>query len=139
MIPFRVQCIDHIVLRVQDLQRSVDFYSRVLECTVVKRRPDLGLIHLRAGTSMIDLIAVDGELGRRGGGAPAKEGRNVDHLCLQVEPFNEAAIVGHLQKHGVATQGKAAINFGAGGDGLSLYFADPDGNVIELKESTNGE
>ena len=138
MIPFRVQCIDHIVLRVQDLQRSVDFYNRVLQCTVVKTRPDLGLIHLRAGISMIDLITVDGELGRRGGVAPAKAGRNVDHLCLQIEPFNEIDIVRHLQEQGVATQGKAAINFGAGGDGLSLYLADPDGNVIELKESANG-
>ncbi len=138
MMPFRVQGIDHIVLRVQDLQRSVDFYNRVLQCTVVKTRPDLGLIHLRAGMSMIDLIAVDGELGRRGGVAPAKAGRNVDHLCLQIDPFNEIEIVRHLQEQGVATLGKAAINFGAGGDGLSLYLADPDGNVIELKESANG-
>jgi len=65
-------------------------------------------------------------------------GRNVDHLCLQIEPFNEIDIVRHLQEQGVATQGKAAINFGAGGDGLSFYLADPDGNVIELKEAANG-
>jgi glyoxylase I family protein len=138
VIPFRVQCIDHIVLRVQDLQRSVDFYNRVLQCTVVKTRPDLRLIHLRAGMSMIDLIAVDGKLGRRGGVAAAKVGRNVDHFCLQIEPFNEIEIERHLQEQGVATQGKAATNFGAGGDGLSLYLADPDGNVIELKVSANG-
>src|SRR5487761_1913593 len=128
MIPFRVQCIDHIVLRVTDLQRSVDFYGRVLQCEVVKSRPDLGLMHLRAGISMIDLTAVDGELGRRGGVAPAKVGRNVDHICLRIEPFNETEIVRHLREQGVPTKAEATVNFGAAGDGLSLYFADPDGN-----------
>ncbi len=126
MTPFRVQCIDHIVLRVMNVQRSVDFYQRVLHCEVVKTRPDLGLIHLRAGASMIDLVAVDGELGRRGGLAPGKGGRNVDHFCLQIAPFNEMEIARHLQEQGVATKGEAVINFGAGGDGLSLYFEDPD-------------
>ncbi len=137
MTPFRVQCIDHVVLRVTDLQRSVDFYQRVLHCEVAKTRPDLGLIHLRAGVSMIDLIAVDGELGRRGGGAPARVGRNVDHICLRIDPFDELEIVRHLGEQGVSTQGQATVNFGAMGDGLSLYFADPDGNVIELKSSVD--
>lgn len=62
-----------------------------------------------------------------------KEGRNVDHLCLRVEPFNEPDLVAHLKRHGVAPLGSAEINFGAEGDGLSLYFPDPDGNIIELK------
>jgi glyoxylase I family protein len=82
---------------------------------------------------MIDLVSVDGKLGSRGGAAPAKEARNVDHLCLRVEPFHEPELVAHLAKHGLAPFGKAEVNFGAEGDGLSLYFADPDGNVIELK------
>lgn len=138
MIPFRVQRIDHIVLRVRDLQRSVDFYRAVLQCEIVRTRPELGLIHLGAGVSMIDLVSVDGVLGRSGGAAPATAGRNVDHVCLQIEPFNEPEIVRHLGEHGITTRGKAAVNFGAEGNGLSLYFEDPDGNVIELKEPATG-
>lgn len=131
--PFYVHRIDHIVFRVSDLSRSVEFYRSVLGCDVVRQREHLGLVHLRAGASMIDLVSVEGKLGSRGGTQPAKEGRNVDHLCLRIEPFNEADIVAHLSKHGVVPFGSAEINFGAEGDGPSLYFSDPDGNTIELK------
>ena len=131
--PFSVQRIDHVVFRVSDLGRSIDFYRAVLGCDVVRRREHLGLVHLQAGASMIDLVSVDGKLGSRGGAAPAKEARNVDHLCLRIDPFNEPDLVAHLGKHGLAPFGSAEVNFGAEGDGPSLYFPDPDGNVIELK------
>lgn len=132
-MPFAVQRLDHVVLRVADLDRAETFYREALGCEVVRRRDDLGLRHLRAGASMIDLVAVDGMLGKRGGSAAGKEGRNVDHLCLRVEPFDEAAIARHLQTHGIEVHGPATSNFGAEGDGLSLYLGDPDGNTIELK------
>jgi len=131
--PFRVQRIDHVVLRVRSLGESIDFYCSVLDCEVVRRREHLGLVHLRAGASMIDLVSVDGKLGARGGAAPGAEARSVDHLCLRIEPFNEPDLVAHLGRHGIAPLGDAEINFGAEGDGLSLYFPDPDGNIIELK------
>lgn len=132
-LPFLIERIDHLVFRVTDQERSIAFYRDVLGCRVVRSREDLGLTHLRAGASMIDLISIDGTLGRRGGRAAGSEGRNVDHLCLRVEPFDEAAIVDHLHRHGISPLGKAEVNFGAEGDGLSLYFSDPDGNTIELK------
>ena len=131
--PFAVQRLDHVVLRVADLDRAEAFYRELLGCEVVRRRDDLGLRHLRAGVSMIDLISVDGTLGQRGGSGAGIEGRNVDHLCLRIEPFDEAAIVLHLAEHGVAPHGPATSNFGAEGDGLSLYLDDPDGNTLELK------
>lgn len=130
---FALQHIDHIVLRVASLEHAMAFYCDVLGCKVARRRDDLGLIHLSAGTSMIDLISLDGKLGRRGGVGPAKEGRNVDHLCLRVEPFDEAALAQHLAAHNVPIHGPAAVNFGAEGEGLSLYISDPDGNTVELK------
>lgn len=92
MHPFSIHHIDHIVLRVKDLQRSIDFYSQVFGADVVKRNEPLGLIHLRAGTSMIDLVDLQGELGRKGGGAAGVEQRNVDHFCLRIEPFDEAVL-----------------------------------------------
>lgn len=136
--PFAVQRLDHVVLRVVDLERSIAWYRDVLGCRVERRRDDLGLVHLRAGASMIDLIALGGRLGRAGGAGPGAEGRNVDHLCLRVEPFDEAALVAHLQAHGVPPRGRAGVNFGAEGDGWSIYLADPDGNVVELKGPATG-
>ena len=131
--PFAVQRLDHVVLRVRDLDRAEAFYRELLGCEVARRRDDLGLRHLRAGASVIDLVAVDGELGRRGGAAPVAQGRNLDHLCLRIEPFDAAAIQAHLAAHGLAAHGPVARNFGAEGDGPSLYFDDPDGNTLELK------
>lgn len=130
--PFHVQRIDHLVLRVRDLSRSIAFYGDVLGCEVVRQREYLGLAHLRAGASMIDLVAVDGTLGARGGGAAGREGRNLDHLCLRIAPFDEATLRTHLARFGLAPA-PAENNFGAEGDGPSLYFDDPDGNTIELK------
>lgn len=132
-IPFALQRIDHVVLRVRDLAATVAFYERAFGCQEVRRRDDLGLVHLRCGASMIDLISVGGRLGRMGGAAPGAEGHNQDHLCLRIDPFDEAAIVDHLRRIGAAPRGTATINFGAEGEGPSLYVADPEGNVIELK------
>ena len=132
-LPFTVKRIDHVVLRVRNLRTSIAFYRNALGCNVVRERPDLGLIHIRAGASMIDLVDVDGELGRRGGAAPGQDARNVDHVCLRVEPFDETSLRQHLMARGVIPIGPASRNFGAEGDGLSLYVRDPDGNIVELK------
>ncbi|MFJ2285655.1 VOC family protein [Pseudomonas iridis] len=132
MHPFVIQHIDHIVLRVADLQRSIDFYGQVFGAEVVKFNEPLGLVHLRAGTSMIDLVDLAGDIGRQGGGAAGTERRNVDHFCLRIEPFDEAALIEHLRAHGLSVE-KAATRFGAEGNGLSLYCFDPDGNQVELK------
>ena len=133
MLGFTVQRIDHLVLRVRSLERSVEFYRSVLGCDVVRRRDELGLVHLRVGASMIDLVSIDGPLGRRGGAAPAAEGRNVDHLCLRIDPYDEAGLLQFLHSRGVVVTETTQKNFGAEGEGPSLYFPDPDGNVIELK------
>ena len=128
----RIRDIDHVVLRVTDLERMIDFYCRVIGCTVERRRDDLGLAHLRAGRSQIDLVPVDGPLGRPGGAAPGAEGRNMDHVCLRVEPFDDAAIMRHLEANG-ARVGEIKQRFGADGTGPSMYVYDPEGNIVELK------
>lgn len=128
----RVRDIDHVVLRVIDLERMLWFYGEVLGCPVERRQDGIGLVQLRAGRAMLDLVPVDGKLGRVGGRAPGPEGRNVDHFCLRVEPFDEAAIRAHLARHGVAA-GDTAQRFGAEGEGPSIYLSDPEGNMVELK------
>jgi catechol 2,3-dioxygenase-like lactoylglutathione lyase family enzyme len=128
----RIREIDHVVLRVRDLERMIDFYCGTLGCALEWRRDDLGLVHLRAGRSLIDLVPVDGPLGRKGGAAAGAEGRNMDHLCLRVEGFDEAALVAHLAAHG-ARIGEIAPRYGADGKGPSLYLFDPEDNLVELK------
>ncbi|WP_395703922.1 VOC family protein [Aquabacterium sp.] len=124
--------LDHLVLRVTDLAAMRRFYCEVLGCSVERDVASIGLLQLRAGRSMIDLVPVDGQLGRAGGAAPGHEGRNLDHFCVRVEPFDEAAIRAHLAAHGVEA-GPVAQRYGAEGDGPSIYLSDPEGNVVELK------
>jgi glyoxylase I family protein len=124
--------IDHIVLRVIDLDRMLRFYCDVLGCTVERRQDAIGLVQVRAGRSLVDLVPVSGKLGSAGGAPPAKEGRNLDHFCFRVEPFDEPTIRRHLQAHHVDA-GPVALRNGAEGEGPSIYITDPEGNVVELK------
>ncbi|WP_440224722.1 VOC family protein [Dokdonella sp. MW10] len=133
----RIQAIDHVVIRAIDLERMVAFYRDVLGCPVERRRDDLGLVHLRAGDSLIDLVAVDGRLGRAGGAAPGREARNMEHLCLRIEDFDHARLREAFARVGVDV-GPEEDNFGAHGDGPSLYLRDPEGNGIELKAAVRG-
>ena len=130
--PFALRQIDHVVLCVSDAGAMVDFYCNVLGCSVERRQEAIGLIQLRAGQSLIDLVPVDGKLGRMGGAAPGVEGRNMDHVCLRAEPFDRDAIVAHLQAHG-ARLGDFGSRYGAEGEGPSQYLFDPEGNLVELK------
>jgi glyoxylase I family protein len=127
-----IRDIDHLVLRVADLPRMLRFYRDVLGCAVERDRRDLGLVQLRAGRSMLDLVPVDGPIGRQGGAAPGTQGRNLDHFCLRVEPFNADAIRAELRAHGFEP-GPVEMRYGAEGNGSSIYVADPEGNVVELK------
>ncbi|HET8608311.1 MAG TPA: VOC family protein [Burkholderiales bacterium] len=124
--------LDHVVLRVQEMNRVMRFYRDVLGCSVERVREDLGLVQLRAGQSLIDLVAVDGEIGRKGGRAPGTKGHNMDHLCLRIEPFDQATLTAHLVGHGVLP-GEVGMRYGADGFGQSVYISDPEGNVVELK------
>ena len=132
MTPFTLLGIDHVVLRIADLDRSLAFYVGVLGCTIDKRQEDIGLIQLRAGRSQIDLVPLGGKRGKAGGAAPGAEGRNVDHFALEIQPFDEAALRAHLEANGIAVD-EVGRRYGARGYGPSIYVADPDGNKLELK------
>lgn len=128
----RIREIDHLVLRVVDLESMLRFYCSTLGCTVERRLEELGLVQLRAGNSLVDLVPVDGKLGRAGGAAPGPEGRNLDHFCLRVEPFGAEEIRRQLAASGYAA-GPVERRYGAEGEGPSIYVTDPEGNVVELK------
>jgi glyoxylase I family protein len=124
--------LDHLVLRARDLPAMERFYVEVLGLTVERRQDQIGLVQLRAGGQLLDLVAVDGMLGRAGGAGPGPEGRNLDHLCLNVADFDLARVTAHLTAHGVAV-GESGRRFGAKGFGVSVYLTDPEGNGLELR------
>jgi glyoxylase I family protein len=129
---FSIRRIDHIVLRVRDLEAMRRFYMDVLGCTAEREQPGIGLYQLRAGDSLIDLVTIDGKLGRAGGAAPGREGRNLDHFCLRIDPYDETSLRAWLAARGVDV-GDTGQRYGAEGEGPSLYLSDPEGNTIELK------
>ena len=133
-----IRGIDHVVLRVSDIDAMRRFYCEVLGAAHVAYRPEFGMSHLRIGASLIDLVEVNGPLGKAGGGAPGSEGRNMDHFCLRVEPFDQDSIVAHLKRHGIDV-GEIRTRFGAEGNGVSIYLADPEGNTVELKGPSDGK
>jgi catechol 2,3-dioxygenase-like lactoylglutathione lyase family enzyme len=130
--PFDVARIDHVVLRCRDVNAMVDFYCGVLGLEVAKRNARLGLIHLRAGNAMIDLIP-SGDVPTGADAATAALARgNMDHFCLRVEPFDVARLRAYFDTHGIGL-GELRVRFGAEGDGESFYIHDPEGNRVELK------
>jgi len=81
-----------------------------------------GLIQLRAGRSLVDLVPASGPV----------EGRNMDHLCLRVEPFDAKAIIMHLGAYGVVP-GDVVQRSGADGEGPSMFIHDPEGKIVDHK------
>lgn len=129
----KVAGIDHIVLRTSRLSEMLAFYSEVLGCKVERETdPELGLTQLRAGNALIDLVDIDSELGRAGGGAPGGSENNLDHFCLQLEPISEPALKTWLGEQGIDV-GEFDTRYGAEGFGPSVYITDPEGNVVELR------
>ena len=118
--------IDHVVLRVKDMDAMRRFYCNVLGASHVAYRPEFKMSHLRVGDALIDLVEAD-----------PGAGRNMDHLCLRVELFDEQEILSYLREHGVPV-GEVRNRFGAEGNGVSIYVTDPEGNTVELKGPADG-
>lgn len=119
---FKIKDLDHVVLRVADMDRAIRFYEDVLGCKVERRLESIGLVQLRAGQALVDLV-------------PAKDGgpgSNMDHFALTIEPFDPAALKAHFAAHDIQ-MAEPATRYGAKGFGPSVYLFDPDGNQVELK------
>ena len=126
---FKIQQLDHVVVRVADMERAMKFYCGALGCVEERRVESINLVQLRAGRSLIDLVPAD---------EPVQPGsRNMDHLALRIEPFDEDSLRAHFSAHGVEA-GEVATRYGAEGNGPSMYLTDPDGNTVELKGPPDG-
>ncbi len=119
----KVKGLDHVVLRVADIDRAIAFYEAVLGLHVERRLAEIGLVQLRAGAAMIDLVPRTED---------EDEGRNMDHFAVQIEQMDVPALTAHLRRHGI-DPGEVRRRYGAEGYGSSIYITDPDGNTVELK------
>ena len=122
----RIRNIDHVVLRVRDIDVMRRFYCDVLGAEHVAYRAKFKMSHLRVGSALIDLVVGEGG------------GHNMDHLCLRVEPFDGQAILAHLKANGVTPE-EPKVRYGAEGNGPSIYLQDPEGNRVELKGPSDGK
>jgi catechol 2,3-dioxygenase-like lactoylglutathione lyase family enzyme len=134
MAKIQIRKIDHLVLRVRDIDAMRAFYCDVLGAEHIAYRPDFAMSHLRVGECMLDLV----EAGKRGLAAPEAGRLNLDHFCFRVEPFDREAIVAHLKRHNVPL-GPIRERYGAEGNGVSIYLTDPEGNTVELKGPSDGK
>lgn len=131
--PFKLACLDHVVLRVPDMERALAFYRDVLGADIERKLERIGMVQLRVGASIIDLVDLNGDwLKSAGAKAFTPDAVNVDHICIRIEPFDEQAIEAYLKGHGVEI-GEKGVRYGAQGDGPSIYVRDPFGTTVELK------
>ena len=123
---------DHIVLRVKDVDESLRFYSELLGLPVERveqwRAGEVRFPSVRINAdTIIDLFASDQE-------TISKEGaRNQDHYCMVIEPTDMEALKAGFEALGVGIQAGPGKRWGSHGDGISLYIYDPDNNVVELR------
>lgn len=129
--PVKIAEIDHVVFTCRDQKKMLDFYTRIIGLTEERRIDQIGLIQLRAGRSMIDLVPAQS--------AAAQQSKNVDHVCLGIEASDLSSIARYLKENSVEVNGEPATRYGARGVGLSIYIRDPEGNVIELKQMPASE
>lgn len=129
--PFSLVGFDHVVLLIDDMPRALEFYQSVLGCQPGYSYPAIGMEQLWCGNALIVLWDTT-HPGARSAIPPVSGGRNMDHLCIAIGPFDRAQLVAHFADHGVKIVDEA-FHGGARGEGHAVYVLDPFGNKIELK------
>lgn len=124
--PIQIEGLDHLVLRVASIERSVAFFVGILGLHVERVIEGVNFCHIRCGRNMIDLLESAEEA------RPASGTANVDHFCLNVRGDIDE-IHQYLKNNNVSIKAPPGETYGATGFGTSLYVLDPDGHVIELK------
>lgn len=127
--------LDHIVLAVRDVDAMLAFYTGVVGLT--PHRVD----EYRAGAALFPCVRINDAtlidmlpplLWDAGDGA-ARTFPNLNHFCIALEADEWDALLGRLDKAGVAIEAGPMTLSGARGDGTSIYVHDPDGNKVELR------
>ena len=130
---FQIVDLDHIVLRVKDVERAIEFYTGTLGLAPHR------LEEFRAGEvpfpcarvndhTIIDLLPWTED-------EPVGDGpRNLDHFCMAVKEIDMAEFAEYLQSEGVTVHSeRTGRRSGAQGMADSIYIKDTEGNTIELR------
>lgn len=125
--PFRFHGLDHVVLQIADVERSLAFYVDALGLALERVIEDLGIYQLRCGRHLIDLQVLPA-----GETLAPKPGRGMEHLCLLLAG-DTATMLPWLARHDVPILWGPVELYGADGFGTSIYVCDPDDHTIELK------
>jgi catechol 2,3-dioxygenase-like lactoylglutathione lyase family enzyme len=124
--------LDHIVLRVRDVETSLRFYTQVLGLPAERveqwRAGEIRFPSARLNAdTIIDFFGSDQKpIGREGA-------KNQDHFCMVIEPTDMEELKAKFEGIGVDIQAGPGKRWGSHGDGISLYIYDPDDNVVELR------
>ena len=108
--------VDHVVLHVNDVQRSKKFYTEILG--MIPYREDEGQVFLHAGRQGVALFKTVGD-------TPLTAGHDLNHLALNVAAGTYTTLKAELEKHGVTVTGRP-------GEDRCIYFRDPDGHRLQL-------
>jgi glyoxylase I family protein len=125
--PLEIDGIDHVVLQVTNVERSLQFYVGVLGMSLERVIEDLGIYQVRCGRNLIDLVALP-----PGSVLAEKSQRGLDHVCLHVRG-DMTRIFEYLKENDVELGSPLRELYGATGFGTSVYVFDPDRHMIELK------
>jgi len=131
---FKISAMDHIVLNVPDIERSMTFYTKVLGLEPERwddfRQGKVPFPSVRVGPeTVIDLFPM-----KPGQGLARGDGlHNLNHFTMVVEAADFEAFQKHLAEHSVTIEEGPGRRWGARGYGMSVYFLDPDGNRIEVR------
>jgi catechol 2,3-dioxygenase-like lactoylglutathione lyase family enzyme len=131
---FKISAMDHIVLNVPDIERSMAFYTQVLGLEPERweefRQGKVPFPSVRVSPdTVIDLFPMKpGQALARGEGL-----FNLNHFTMVVDVADFETFQKHLTEHGVTIEEGPGRRWGARGYGMSVYFSDPDGNRIEVR------
>jgi len=133
---FKISELDHIVLNVSDIERSLQFYTGVMGLKVERldefRTGKAGFPSVRINAdTIIDLFPVEGQQERQMDGE--KAAGNLNHFCMVTDKEDFAGIVDYLKENGIIIREGPISRWGARGKATSVYFLDPDGNEIEIR------
>ena len=132
---------DHIVLNVSDVDRSLHFY-----CDLLELEPER-VEEYRAGKAPFPSVRITPDTiidlfpPRMADSAPAAEGRreNLNHFCLVVDTDNLLDVRDKLATAGFPSHEGPVNRWGARGNAVSIYLKDPDGNTVEIRTYRGAE
>jgi glyoxylase I family protein len=135
MSRLKIKDLDHIVLNVSDIHRSLKFYTEVLglggERVEEFKAGKVGFPSVRINQqTIIDLFPLKENARPQTG---AKINGNLNHFCVVVDAADFAGIGDYLKSNDIAIREGPVSRWGAQGQATSVYFLDPDGNEIEIR------